>query len=172
MDKEIRRRSAVGGQQLTLRPANESDFPSIRRLIHQVGINPMGLDWRRFLIVVDPNDNLLGCGQIKRHNDGSRELASIAVVPEYRGRGIARAVIEKLLEGQTGTLYLTCRAHLGPFYEKFGFQPVSGLSAMPDYFRNISRLVRFFQRTGLMPGRMLVMVRESGYDQPIIEGGR
>ena len=37
----------------TLRPATEDDFPLIKDLIHRVGINPMSLDWHRFVIAVD-----------------------------------------------------------------------------------------------------------------------
>ena len=109
----------------TLRPATQADFPAIRRLIHEVGINPMALDWRRFTIAVDANDRLVGCGQVKPHKDGSRELASIAVLPEWRKQGVARAIILHLLETQPRPLYLTCRGRLGPFYEKFGFQDVT-----------------------------------------------
>ena len=77
----------------TLRPATAAEFPAIRKLIWQVGINPIGLDWRRFVLAVDEEGRMLGCGQIKPHKGGIRELASIAVVPEARGLGIARAII-------------------------------------------------------------------------------
>ena len=65
--------------EFTVRPATREDFPAIRSLIHTVRINPTGLGWRRFLVAVTPQGRLLGCGQIKLHADGSREMASIAV---------------------------------------------------------------------------------------------
>jgi len=74
-----------------LRPAQVKDAASIRRLIWQVHINPTGLDWHHFWVAVDAQDSLLGCGQLKPHGDGSLELASIAVQPQQRGKGIARA---------------------------------------------------------------------------------
>jgi N-acetylglutamate synthase-like GNAT family acetyltransferase len=78
----------------TLRRARQPDAPAIRRLIRQVGINPLGLDWRRFLIAVDAGGQLVGCGQVKPHADGSLELASIAVQPAWRG--FARAALQPL----------------------------------------------------------------------------
>ena len=142
---------------LSLRPATQADFPAIRRLIHQVGINPMDLKWQHFTIAVDAADRLVGCGQVKHHNDGSLELASIAVQPQWRKQGVARTIILHLLETHPRPLYLTCRGRLGPFYERFGFVDVTASADLPPYFRRITRLVQVFQRTGLFHERMLVM---------------
>jgi N-acetylglutamate synthase-like GNAT family acetyltransferase len=144
-----------------LRPATQADFPAIRRLIHEVGINPMALDWQRFTIAVDVHDRLVGCGQVKPHTDGSLELASIAVEPEWRKQGVARAIILRLLETHPRPLYLTCRGRLGPFYEKFGFQDVTASTDLPPYFRRITRLAKLFQRLGVFHERMLVMRLDS-----------
>jgi hypothetical protein len=45
-----------------LRPATRADAGVIRSLIHTVGINPIGLNWRRFILAVDERDVMLGCG--------------------------------------------------------------------------------------------------------------
>ena len=76
-----------------LRPASEEDFPANRALIRIVGINPTGLDWHRFVVAVTPDDEMIGCGQVKPRADGTRELASIAVRPAYRQQGIAQAIM-------------------------------------------------------------------------------
>jgi len=122
----------------TLRPAVEQDFPAIRQLIRQVRINPTALDWRRFVVAVDASGELRGCGQLKPHGRGIVELASIAVVPTDRSRGIARAIIEHLIAKAPRPLYLTCRSGLQPFYEKWGFR-VAGIDEMPPYYRRLSR---------------------------------
>ena len=67
----------------------------------------------------------LACGQIKPHGADIRELASIATLPEYRGQGIARAVIESLLRENPKPMYLMCMSHNGPMYEKFGFRVIA-----------------------------------------------
>lgn len=124
---------------ITLRPARESEFRIIKDLIHLTGINPMGLDWKRFIVAVNDQDQILGIGQIKPHGNEVLELASVAVYPEYRSQGIARAIIEYLLKDSPRPLYLTCISTLEPLYQKFGFQTIS-YDEMPRYFQRISKL--------------------------------
>ncbi len=142
-----------------LRPARSDDFPAIRDLIRAVGINPLGLDWQRFIIAVDSAGGLIGCGQVKPHQDGSLELASIAVIPERRGQGIASAIIRDLTQSHPQPLYLTCRASLGNFYQQFGFRRLEQ-HEMPAYFRRIARVVRIARALKLLPGDLLVMKRD------------
>lgn len=122
-----------------LRPALEAEAAGIRDLIHLVGINPTGLDWRRFLAAVTPAGQVIACGQLKPHGGGLLELASIAVLPACRGQGLARAVIERLLDGSPRPLYLTCVSRLRPFYERFGFYSLA-YEDMPRYFQRLSKL--------------------------------
>ena len=143
-----------------LRPATSADFPAIRGLIRLVQINPIDLDWQRFVIAVTPEGEMIGCGQVKPHGDGSRELASIAVTPPWRKQGVARAIIEYLTANEPGTLYLTCRANLGPFYTRFGFKAIEQ-QEMPPYFRRISRLMKALGILHVVGERLLVMKREN-----------
>jgi len=80
-----------------IRFAQETESAQIKALIYEVGINPTGLDWRRFLVAVDGSGRVIGCGQIKPHGSDVLELASIAVLPEQRGQGIARRIIDQRL---------------------------------------------------------------------------
>jgi N-acetylglutamate synthase-like GNAT family acetyltransferase len=124
-----------------LRAAIESDALKIRDLIHLVGINPMDLNWKHFLIAETPGGDFVGCAQLKPHKDGSVELASLAVKDKHRGEGIARALIEKLLTLSSRPLYLMCRPELGIFYERFGFR-IIGADVMPPYFRRMVRVIK------------------------------
>jgi N-acetylglutamate synthase-like GNAT family acetyltransferase len=126
----------------TVRPALESESAQIKELIKLVGINPTGLDWKRFLVAGNERGQVIACGQIKPHGGDIRELASIAVLPEHRGQGIARAVIEMLLRGNPKPLYLMCISHNGPMYEKFGFQVIAD-EKMPRYFSRIKKVFDF-----------------------------
>ncbi len=123
----------------TLREATTDDSWTIRRLVIAGGINPTSLDWRRFVLAVTPENRVIGCGQVKLHRDGSLELASIAVAPEWRGQGVARAIIERLLEKNSGEVYLMCRSGLMDLYEKFCFHVIQE-DEMPRYFHKVSRL--------------------------------
>ncbi len=140
-----------------VRPALREDNSAIRSLIHTARINPTGLDWRRFLVAVTPQNKLLGCGQIKPHADGSREVASIAVQEQARGQGVARAVIEALLTIEPERpLHLMCRTRLNWLYIKFGFHAIR-LEEMPLYFRRISRFDRIINSKVQPADRLLVM---------------
>ena len=141
-----------------LRPAVREDADAIRALVRSALINPFGIHWSRFTIAVDDRNQLVGCGQVKVHRDGSRELASIAVVPAWRRQGVARAVIESLIASNPPPLYLTCRSRLGPFYERFGFQVIPP-AEMPAYFRRVYRLVKWFSFVSRRDQGMLVMRR-------------
>jgi GNAT superfamily N-acetyltransferase len=139
-----------------LRPAREAESARIRDLIRFVGINPTGLDWKRFVVAVDERDEMIGCGQIKPHGTEILELASIAVSPEHRGRGVARAVIEYLLANSPRPLYLMCESSLGPLYEKFCFRGII-YDEMPRYFQRISKLAGMLASLSRRNERLLVM---------------
>jgi N-acetylglutamate synthase-like GNAT family acetyltransferase len=142
----------------TLRPATEEDLPTIRWLVNIGQINPTGLDWRRFTVVETPEGQVIGCGQIKPHGDGSYELASIVAHPDWRGQGVARAIIQHLSAAHPGDLYLMCRANMGPLYEKFDFHAIE-VDGMPRYFRRIMRMLGFLDRVRSDGERVLIMKR-------------
>jgi N-acetylglutamate synthase-like GNAT family acetyltransferase len=142
---------------LTIRPAIDADQATIRRLIAEARINRMSLNWPNF-IVAEEDGAIVGVGQVKAHKDGSRELASIAVIPARQGQGIGSAIIETLLARELGVvLYLTCRSQLEPYYERFGFRFVAP-AQYPPYFRRMVPLVNAVMRMFKM--RIVVMRRE------------
>jgi N-acetylglutamate synthase-like GNAT family acetyltransferase len=139
-----------------IRPALEAESAQIKDLIDLVGINPTGLDWKRFIVAINPDGQVVACGQIKPHGKDIRELASIAVHPEYRGRGLARRVIEMLLQEAPKPLYLMCMSHIGVMYEKFGFQ-VMAAEQMPRYFARMKKLFAIYKALNRTDGELLVM---------------
>jgi N-acetylglutamate synthase-like GNAT family acetyltransferase len=140
-----------------LTAALETDFPAIKALIHETGINPMSLDWHRFCVAkTTDGDQFIGCGQLKPHGDGTVELASIAVAPAWRKKGVASAIMKKLMAEGPRPLYLTCRSSMGPFYEKFNFHPVP-TEALPKYFRRLNKLAGLINALHLVNERVLIM---------------
>jgi len=142
----------------TLRAATANDAARIRQIITLVQINPMSLNWQRFTLATNQEGRIIGCGQVKPHADGSLELASIAVLPDWRGKGVARRIIEYLLEQYPSTLYLTCRSQLEPLYHKFGFETLE-FNDMPPYFQRLSRIVTLFNKIIRQRDHLLVMRR-------------
>src|SRR5215207_11554125 len=100
---------------LIIRPAAADDQFVITAIVRAALINPRDLDWRRFLLAQWGQD-VVGVGQVKPHRDGSRELASIAVVPEWQGNGVGGALIRALLSRATGPLYLLRDAEREHYY--------------------------------------------------------
>ncbi len=153
-----------------LRWATEQDASAIKRLVRAEGLNPLGIEWGRFIVAEDglpEGRRIVGIGQIKVHGDRSRELASIATVPDRRGEGIATAIVEALLKtnasASAGPLYLTCRSHNEKFYERFGFCRLTDPHGAPPYFRRMVRLINGVQAVGRVFGleqRGMVMVRK------------
>jgi N-acetylglutamate synthase-like GNAT family acetyltransferase len=151
-------------EKFSLRPATEADFAEIKALIRLVGINPLGLDWRRFMVAVDRPvrsvdegpGQMIACGQLKPVRGGLTELASLAVRPAYRHQGIARALIEHLLSDAPRPVYLTCRSDLGVFYEKFDFRTLQ-IEEMPQYYRRLQRLAGLFMKFTGKGETLLVM---------------
>ena len=140
----------------SLRSAQKTDASQIKELIHFVGINPMDLDWKRFIVAVNDRDEMIGCGQLKHHGKDILELASLAVYPEHRGKGVARALIEDLLKDSPRPLYLMCESSVGALYEKFGFREIS-YEEMPRYFQRISKLAGLVTALARREERLLVM---------------
>lgn len=127
-----------------IRPARAADQRTIKSIVRAARISPFGLEWPRFLIAELADDQtIIGVGQVKRHRDGSRELASIAVIPEYRHQGVASAIIRALIEREDETLFLTCRRELEGFYVRFGFEAVPR-SALPPFLARIYLAARLF----------------------------
>jgi N-acetylglutamate synthase-like GNAT family acetyltransferase len=144
---------------IIIRPAAAEDQFAITAIVRAAWLNPRDLDWRRFLLA-EWGQDIIGVGQVKPHKDGSRELASIAVVPEWQGQGVGSAIIRTLLAREIGRVYLMCATKTAPYYERFGFHRIARVE-MPAYFRRIDRMASVlsmltFRRLGLVVMRHMV----------------
>lgn len=142
---------------LTIRPATQEDQGTIRRLIKEAGINRMSLNWPNFLMA-EEDGAVVGIGQVKTHRDGSRELASLAVVPARQGQGVGSALIKALLAREHGLVHLTCRSQLQGYYDRFGFRRLDQ-AEFPLYFRRMIPIINVVAR--LVGTQILVMRREA-----------
>jgi N-acetylglutamate synthase-like GNAT family acetyltransferase len=142
---------------LNIRVAGAADQRGIYRIVRAAGINPFGLHWPRFLIAED-GGRIVGVAQIKPHSDGSRELASLAVIPDRRGEGIGSALIRTCLAREQGPVYLMCQPELESYYSRFGFRKLHRTD-MPPYFRRMMRVINpFFSLAALLSRYRLPIV--------------
>ncbi|HJZ46476.1 MAG TPA: GNAT family N-acetyltransferase [Roseiflexaceae bacterium] len=142
---------------IIIRPALAEDQHAITAIVRAALINPLDLDWQRFLVAQWGQD-IIAVGQVKPHQDGSRELASIAVVPEWQGQGVGSALIRGLLARETGTLHLMCAANAERYYERFGFRRIDRRE-MPRFFRRFDRLASVLSVLSFNRLRTVVMRR-------------
>jgi len=141
-----------------IRPASADDQFAITAIVRAARIYPRDLDWQRFLLAQWGQD-IVGVGQVKPHADGSRELASIAVVPEWQGNGVGGALIRALLSRETGPLHLMCNADREHYYERFGFRRLERPAA-PRYFRRLMWIAPVIRLLSLNRLRLIVMGRD------------
>jgi amino-acid N-acetyltransferase len=126
---------------LTIRPARPEDQETIVSYIRQAKINPRNLHWENFL-VAEENGRLIGMRQVKVHAQGTREVGSGFVLPEYRRQGISARLMNEILSREQDTLYLMCRDKRAPYYEQFGFRQVA-VDQLPVDFHKEYRIGRF-----------------------------
>ena len=97
-------------------------------MIRAERLDPTSLDWRHFLVAEAPVEDgtgaIIGIGQVK-HYPGCLELGSLVVLPEFRGQGIAAALIAALEARSGRPLYLLCRSEMEAFYQRFGYDTIS-----------------------------------------------
>lgn len=112
---------------MLIRPATEGDRSAILSLMRSGDYNRINLRPACFMVAED-GGQVIGIGQIKRHRDGTPELASLVVAADRRGEGIGGAIVRTLVarhqEDHGGPLYLFCLAELESFYERLGFRSV------------------------------------------------
>ena len=79
-----------------IRPAIEADRAAILSLMRPSDFNRINLRPACFLVAEEAGQ-VIGIGQIKRHRDGTPELASLVVAAHRRGEGIGQALVGALV---------------------------------------------------------------------------
>ena len=125
---------------LTIRPALQADQETIVSFVRQARINPRNLHWENFM-VAEEDGQVVGIRQVKVHSQGTREVASGFVLPEFRRRGISARLMNELLARETGPLYTMVNGKRAAYYEPFGFRRVD-VDQLPADFRKEYRIGR------------------------------
>ena len=136
---------------ITIRPARQEDQETIVSYVRQAKINPRNLQWQNFLIA-EEGKKIVGIRQVKTHQQGTREVASGFVLPEYRRQGISARLMNELLARESGPLYTMVNEKQMPYYEQFGFQRVD-VNQLPSDFlkeyrigRTVTSLMSIFRK--------------------------
>jgi N-acetylglutamate synthase-like GNAT family acetyltransferase len=105
----------------TIRPASEADRAAILGLMRPRDYNRIHLKPECFMVAEEAG-RVIGIGQIKRHGEGTPELASLVVAADRRGTGVGSAIVRSLVAHHSGLLYLFCLVALEGYYAQFGFR--------------------------------------------------
>ena len=101
-----------------VRKAGKRDLPQIIELARSLGLDYSGMEkdgsW-----VADEGGRVVGIVALKKHPD-CLELCSLGVEPAHRGEGIAKALVQALLEETGKDVHLA--TVIPGFFEAFGFE--------------------------------------------------
>jgi amino-acid N-acetyltransferase len=121
--------------QVVVRRARPDDQPVITAMVRRARLNPAGLHWEQF-VVGERDGRVVGVAQLRRHSDGTKELASLAVEPGAREHGIATQMIDALLADETAAVYALIDRRFVDHFARWGFRQ-AGPSELP---RSVSRI--------------------------------
>jgi amino-acid N-acetyltransferase len=120
--------SAPDGRCVTLRRASPSDREVILAILRSLDLPTAGVpDWLERFWVADHEGRVVGVAGMELYGDGGL-LRSVAVSPEWRGSGIGRALIDRVLEagraaGVRDVYLLTTTAE--HYFPRLGFACIS-----------------------------------------------
>ena len=99
--------------------ATTSDFETIKLCIADFSLDDTTIASDQF-IVLKENDNLVGFGRIKKHDD-CEELSSIGVLNAHRNKGAGSVLVKELIKRcQSKSVYLA--TVIPDYFTPFGFK--------------------------------------------------
>ncbi len=164
--REVRFADGAPAGELHIRQACATDQDAIRAMVRSERLNPAKLYHENFY-VAEAGGSLVGAAQMRRHDDGGRELGSLVVQPDWRGQGIAGALIDALLSGLDRPAYMITDAKFAHHYLRWGFVVIAA-GAAPRSIRfnyamgRLARVISWFKR---LPRKHLVVLRRASAPQ-------
>jgi len=115
---------------ITYSRATSDDTQILMEILRAVRGDTKDMSGEQFVIAKNA-EKIIGCTRIKQLID-CLELASVAVLPEYRKQGIGLALVKYILETDNRRpIYLLCFAETCNFYLKAGFNIID-LNLLPN----------------------------------------
>lgn len=139
-----------------VRRARADDQSDITSMVRGARLNPRGLNWYGF-VVAEHDGRLVGVGQVRVYDDGARELASLVVEPEYRGRGVAGRLIDSLLAEDHGRLWMLVDNPFAEHYRRWGFERIRPRE-LPRSVSRVYRMGRAVTAIGSVAARRRIRI--------------
>ena len=130
-------------------PALPSDVRAIHRLVEPYAQERILLakEWvgyyeavQEFVVARDGGE-VVGCGALHVMWEDLAEIRTLAVAPEYRGRGVGHAVVEALLDRarRLGLRRVFCLTFEVEFFGAHGFREIDGTPVSAEVYAELLR---------------------------------
>jgi amino-acid N-acetyltransferase len=132
---------------ISIRPAKTTDVLTIRKLVDTYAPD------RRLLskatvtlyeavpdfLVIENNGQVIGAGAIHVLWEDLAEVRTVAVFPEFKGKGIGSQLLEALLKRakELGVKRVFCLTFETKFFAKHGFTEIEGTPVEPEIYQQL-----------------------------------
>lgn len=135
---------------VTVRRARTADVTAIRRLLDTYATERILLsketvtlyeDIQEFWVAEEPGGDVVGCGALHVMWEDLAEVRTLATDPEWGGRGVGRAILERLIAvaGDLGISRIFCLTFEVDFFARHGFEVVKEPPIAPDVYTELLR---------------------------------
>ena len=129
---------------LTYREGHDVDLKQLAALFSSAGWNDRAADRTRlgqqvlgamFVVSAWEDGSLVGFARAISDGATNAYVSTVAVLPQYQGRGIGRELVRRLTRGRDGIGFvLHARPEVIAFYLKCGFQHADNMLRIPRKF--------------------------------------
>lgn len=141
---------ANASAEFAVRRARTADVGAIRRLVDGYAAQRILLsketvtffeDVQEFWVAESNGGELIGCGALHVMWEDLAEVRTLATDPEWRGRGVGRALLVQLLDvaRELGVSRVFCLTFEVAFFERHGFHQVDGAPVDPEVYAQLLR---------------------------------
>ena len=101
-------------------PASSSDMLVIEQLAKEMDLDMADISREQFIAAKRLNE-IIGFGRMRTYAE-CREIATVGVIRQERGKGIGSMVVHALISRAPSEVFVTCV--IPDFFKRFGFQSV------------------------------------------------
>ncbi len=134
---------------LIVRPAETRDIKAIRELIDLYALQRRLLTKETVTLyesvqeftVAEHQGRVVGCGALHVMWEDLAEVRTLAVLEEFRGKGVGKRMLEEIIERarRIGVKRLFCLTFETKFFARHGFTEIDGAPVDPDVYTQLLR---------------------------------